>query len=73
METRYWVIGGDYADTTCRQFIDGTQAERLGPFSCYDDARNAWKKRAWETVDTCTRRYHIQEEPHPASSPQAVN
>lgn len=62
MASRYWVIGGEYVDTTFTIVADGTTEERIGPFATYEEARNAWQGRAWATVDSCSRRYRIVEE-----------
>ncbi len=59
---RYWVLGGEYVDTGFRQLAPGTQEDRIGPFDNYQDAHAAWQKRAWETVDSCAKRYRIVEE-----------
>lgn len=58
---RYWVIGGEYADTTFTKVVGGRE-ERLGPFATYDDAKATWQHRAWATVDSATHRYRIEEE-----------
>jgi hypothetical protein len=62
VRTRYWVLGGDYADPDFRTVRPGTQEERIGPFDSYKTAHDAWQARAWATVDSCTKRYRIVEE-----------
>lgn len=59
---RFWVIGGTYADTNFDRISAGGKEERIGPFAKYDDAKAAWQKRAWETVDQANARYRIEEE-----------
>ena len=66
MSSRYWVVGGDYVDTRFSQVAPGTEEEHLGPFDDYPAAHKAWQSRAWSTVDSCTKRYRIVEEPGPA-------
>jgi hypothetical protein len=60
MSARYWVVGGVYRDAAFRE-IEGRE-ERIGPFSAYEEARAAWAKRAWETVDDAQARYRIEKE-----------
>jgi uncharacterized protein DUF4170 len=59
---RYWVIGGEYADTAFQVIADGGKEERLGPFDSYEAAKSAWQSRAWANVDNAHSRYRIEEE-----------
>lgn len=59
---RYWVVGGEYADTSFTRTAGGGAEERIGPFASYDDAKAAWQERAWQTVDSAHHRYRIEEE-----------
>ena len=59
---RYWVVGGEYADTSFERIAGGGAEERIGPFERYDDAHAAWQARAWATVDNAQARYRIEEE-----------
>jgi hypothetical protein len=68
---RYWVIGGEYADTTFERLAAGAREERLGPFACYDDALQAWQARARATVDDALIRFRIVEDPALSSKPAA--
>lgn len=65
---RYWVVGGRYASTDFSSLVPGTAEERYGPFGTYADALREWQAHAWRTVDTCTARYRIVEEPAPGLS-----
>lgn len=56
---RYWVVGGEYRDTSFTAFAPGKAEERLGPFATYDEALKAWAGRAWATVDDAHSRYSI--------------
>ena len=38
---RYWVIGGEYADTAFEQIAGGAEEERIGPFESYE-APGCW-------------------------------
>ena len=60
--TRFWVIGGAYADTNFDRIQGGGKEERIGPFATYEEAKAAWQKRAWETVDNANARFRIEEE-----------
>jgi hypothetical protein len=59
---RYWVVGGEYADTTFERMADGKPEERIGPFDSYEAAKAVWQARAWATVDNAHARYRIEEE-----------
>lgn len=54
---RYWVVGGEYADTSFSKLAPGKAEERLGPFDGYNEALKAWSGRAWSTVDNAQTRY----------------
>jgi hypothetical protein len=56
---RYWVVGGEYTDTTFRTLAPGAREERLGPYDDYRTAFEVWSARARATVDDATIRYRI--------------
>ncbi|HEX2890860.1 DUF4170 domain-containing protein [Vineibacter terrae] len=58
--TRYWVVGGEYADATFTVPAPGKTLERLGPFATQEQAQKAWAGRAWATVDDAMCRYRIE-------------
>ncbi|HZT21210.1 MAG TPA: DUF4170 domain-containing protein [Dongiaceae bacterium] len=58
---RYWVVGGEYADTSFEATVGGPE-ERIGPFDSYEAAKAVWQARAWATVDNAQVRYRIEEE-----------
>jgi hypothetical protein len=60
--SRYWVIGGEYADTAFEQIAGGAEEERIGPFESYEAAKAEWRARAWGSVDSAHARYRIEEE-----------
>lgn len=60
-EAGWYVVGGEYTDTTFENLLDKTKAYINGPFKSYETAYDAWKSKAWETVDTCCERYTIIE------------
>ena len=58
----YWVIGGEYTDTDFKKVATGKTEERLGPYTSFKEARNAWATRAFSTIDHCLIRYRIVED-----------
>jgi hypothetical protein len=64
MSARYWVVGGQYADTNFTTLAEGAEETRLGPFDDYDQARAVWRAKAMETVDDAHARYSIEKESH---------
>lgn len=56
---RYWVVGGEYSDTSFKHFASGTAEIRLGPFTTYEEAQKVWSGRAWATVDDAHSRFSI--------------
>lgn len=59
---RFWVTGGLFADTNFEKLQPGQKLEKIGPFATYEEAKAAWQKRAWESVDQANARFHIVEE-----------
>ena len=53
----YYVVGGEYSDTTFRDLTK--PAPVSGPFDDYYAAYEAWRARAMETVDQAYARFHI--------------
>jgi hypothetical protein len=60
-EGPYWVVGGEYADTSFRRLAPGAKEERIGPFHSYESAYKAWRAASWRHVDQCNWRYRIVE------------
>jgi hypothetical protein len=58
-DLRYWVVGGEYTDTSFRTLAPGKREERRGPFETYNDAFAVWSAQARATVDDATIRYRI--------------
>ena len=58
----FWVIGGEYSDTSFTTLVPGTAAECLGPFQTYREAYTVWSTRARATIDDATVRFRIVEE-----------
>jgi hypothetical protein len=64
-EGPFWVVGGEYADTSFTRIAKGAKAEKLGPYSTYDAAYTAWQRASWRHVDQCNYRYRILEAGEP--------
>jgi hypothetical protein len=63
----YWVVGGEYRDTSFGETMPGTPLERIGPFASYEEAKKAWAARAWATVDNALMRFRIVEDEEKAA------
>lgn len=57
--TKYFVVGGEYADTSFTQIATGKQEEVFGPFS-EKDAHDFWRGITGRTVDNAMVRYRIR-------------
>ncbi len=62
MSESYWVVGGEYTDTTFSQIAGGKPEERHGPYSSADNARTAWAALSMASVDDAHARYRIERE-----------
>ena len=56
----YWVVGGEYSDTSFTRPAPGTEEQRHGPFRSYEEAKAEWARRAWATVDDAHTRFRIE-------------
>ena len=68
---RYWVVGGEYADTKFKKIAGGGKETRIGPFESYAAAKDAWQAKAWATVDSANTRYQIVKEAIPGKEAKA--
>jgi Domain of unknown function (DUF4170) len=59
--TQYWVIGGEYTDTSFRTLTDGAAEKRVGPFASYDEARKQWAALSMSAVDNALMRFRIDQ------------
>jgi hypothetical protein len=57
--SNYWVVGGEFTDTSFKKMVPGAAEERLGPFRTYREAYQAWQARARATIDDACVRYRI--------------
>ena len=62
MAEKYWIVGGEYTDTTFKTLADGVELTRLGPFDDYAEAQDAWRAKAMETIDDAYARFEIEKE-----------
>ena len=56
----YWVVGGEYSDTTFKTPASGKAIEAYGPFE-KADALDHWRSITGKTVDDALVRYDIRE------------
>lgn len=59
VETRYNVIGGEYADTSFTILATGTVQQRFGPLS-HQEAMSLWRSLSSKSVDNCMVRYYVR-------------
>jgi hypothetical protein len=59
MTKRYFVVGGEYADTEFLDFAEGHSEERFGPFD-ERAAHECWRAVTGKTVDNALIRYFIR-------------
>ena len=59
MADNYYVIGGEYSDTTFKQIAEGKTEERHGPLS-EKDAHDLWRSLTGKTVDNALVRYRVK-------------
>ncbi len=60
--TMFWVIGGEYEDTSFSCILGGGGEQRIGPYETYDEAMAAWRAKAMATADNANIRFHIETE-----------
>jgi hypothetical protein len=58
----YWVVGGEYEDTSFQRIADGRAKERIGPFDTHQEALAAWRAKAMQTVDNACVRFHVEKD-----------
>ena len=55
----FLVMGGEVKDPRGAEFVDLKAIDTRGVFASYDDAFNAWRAAAQETVDNAFQKYMI--------------
>ena len=61
MDTRFWIVGGEYEDTGFTQLKPDT-GSLSGPFASYDDALAEWRQLATASRYDAHARYTIATE-----------
>lgn len=61
MTTKFWIVGGEYRDTSFSEIVTGTQCLD-GPFPTYETALSQWRRMAGETRSNACARYTIAQE-----------
>lgn len=61
MSKKFYVVGGEYADTAFTNIAVGQKEERFGPFD-EREARVCWRALTGKTVDNAMVRYFIRAE-----------
>ena len=61
MSEKFYVVGGEYADTSFTEPADGVEIETLGPYS-EREAKLVWRDRTAQTVDNAMCRYVLKGE-----------
>lgn len=59
MAKKYFVVGGEYADTSFTRIADGHKEEVFGPFGEHE-AHVCWRAITGKTVDNAMVRYSIR-------------
>ncbi len=59
MSKQFYVIGGEYADTTFQQIAAGKSEERHGPYA-EKEAHDVWRALTGKTVDNALIRYRVK-------------
>lgn len=59
MAKKYFVVGGEYADTSFTRIADGHKEELFGPFD-EPEAHVCWRALTGKTVDNAMVRYSIR-------------
>lgn len=57
-DNKYFVVGGEYADTSFTGIADGKKLEVYGPFA-RQQALDFWRGITSQTIDSCLHRYDI--------------
>ncbi len=62
MVDMFWVVGGEYADTSFTKIAGDGQETREGPYGDIEEARTVWKGLSMASVDNAHIRYRIERE-----------
>ncbi len=64
-EQRFYVIGGEYADTSFREPFPGSKLETYGPFATEREAKVRWRELTGQSIDNAMVRYFISSDEAP--------
>lgn len=59
---KYWVLGGEYTDTSFTAIVGGEAEQKFGPFESYDKAKAIWAGLSMANVDNAHVRFRIEHE-----------
>jgi hypothetical protein len=62
---QYWVLGGEYADSSFTRMQPGKELEVYGPFDKWEGALGFWRGMTSKSVDDALVRYDIRENYEP--------
>jgi len=62
MVDMFWVVGGEYTDTTFTKIAGNGGETRKGPFGDIEEARQVWSGLSMADVDNAHVRYRIERE-----------
>ena len=62
MNSKFWVVGGTYTDTSFDELVSGSERV-MGPYPDRDAALVAWRRVAEETRSNFYTRFTVAEEP----------
>lgn len=58
VDDQWYVMGGEYADTTFQEVLEGKELDVVGPFS-RKEALAKWRELTGRSVDSCLTRYDL--------------
>jgi len=64
-EQKFYVIGGEYADTSFREPFPGSKLETYGPFATEREAKVRWRELTGQSIDNAMVRYFISSDEAP--------
>lgn len=67
-DQRFFVIGGEYADTSFREPYPGGKLETYGPFATEREAKVRWRELTGQSIDNAMVRYFISSDEQPGQT-----
>ncbi|MDA0704360.1 MAG: DUF4170 domain-containing protein [Proteobacteria bacterium] len=59
---QFWVVGGEFTDTSFKKMAGDGEPRRYGPFDSHAEALAVWRAKSMETVDLPLFKYSIHED-----------